>query len=131
LIGYCRLRNEYRDFRIDRLKQLVELDESFKTEHPPMKDYFNFIGNSKGMFKVVIQFPEDIAKTIAESKYYFGFLEEENKNGKIEMTFLCNTFDWIGNWLLSFGCNAHILEPLELKEIIRNKVRELSEFYSG
>lgn len=129
LIGFCRLRNEYRDFRIDRIKQLVESDEIFSREHPPMKDYFTFMGISKGMIKVVVRFSNEIAKSIAESKYYFGFLEEESRNGSTEMTFLCNTFDWIANWLLSFGCNCQVLEPLELKTILKNKVLELADYY--
>lgn len=44
LIGWCHLRNEYRDFRVSRIVQVRNLDLPFrKKDHMPLADYMKFL----------------------------------------------------------------------------------------
>jgi len=40
LIGWCQLRNDYREFRLDRIQTLEILNSKFKTRNFDMKAYF-------------------------------------------------------------------------------------------
>jgi predicted DNA-binding transcriptional regulator YafY len=129
LIGYCRLRNEYRDFRIDRLKTLFITDDSFDSKHPAVSDYFPFNQDLSKLIKVVVSFPLTMQMELAEQKYYFGFISEEIKNDDVEMTFVATSIDYMGNWLLGFGGKIKIVSPSELKTYIKDKVIELNKAY--
>ncbi len=44
LIAWCRLRNEYRDFKVSRIVKLRNTEQPFvKTEHLPLKDYMTML----------------------------------------------------------------------------------------
>ncbi|WP_459212246.1 helix-turn-helix transcriptional regulator [Aquimarina rhabdastrellae] len=40
LVAFCRLRNEFRNFRIDFIKKLQPLEETFPPHHMTIKEYF-------------------------------------------------------------------------------------------
>ena len=55
LIAYCRLRSDYRDFRIDRIRKLVVTDKSYvNSKHPTLKDYIDKMACEKLLELVVI-----------------------------------------------------------------------------
>jgi predicted DNA-binding transcriptional regulator YafY len=58
LIGWCRLRNGYRDFRADRIKVLVNTGEHFEGRNLiSLKEYFqSMFQSNKGLIKVVVTF---------------------------------------------------------------------------
>lgn len=44
LIGWCHLRNEYRDFRVSRIVQIKQTDTPFKkNEHMPLSEYMKLL----------------------------------------------------------------------------------------
>jgi predicted DNA-binding transcriptional regulator YafY len=129
LIGYCRLRNEYRDFRIDRLKTLIMSDESFESKHPSVSEYFPYSQDMSKLIKVIISFPISMKMELAEQKYYFGFISEEIKENRVEMTFVATDINYMGNWVLGFGNKAEIISPIELRDYVKTKVVELTKKY--
>ena len=40
LVAYCRLRKDFRAFRLDRIKQLTTLNDNFKPHKITLQDYF-------------------------------------------------------------------------------------------
>jgi predicted DNA-binding transcriptional regulator YafY len=129
LISYCRLRNEYRDFRIDRLKSLLMTEESYDSKHPSVADYFPFNQDMAKLLEVVISFPMEMKLELAEQKYYFGFISEELKGNMIEMKFVATDLAYMGNWVLGFGNKAEIIAPEGLKDYVSKKVKELAIKY--
>ena len=129
LIAFCRLRNEYRDFRVDHIQQMQLTDEVFVKGHLMIKDYFTSLRKDENFQTVIVRFPMDLAKEIIEQKYYYGFVFEKQFDNFIEMNFLSNSFDWIGKWLLGFGNNAIIQSPVGLRDYLKNKVEELKQHY--
>ncbi len=43
LIAWCRLRNDFREFRLDRILQLTVLDKQFEDRKFNLMDYFNWV----------------------------------------------------------------------------------------
>ncbi len=41
LIAWCRLRNDYRSFRLDKIQQLTIFDETYKSRNFNLQEYFN------------------------------------------------------------------------------------------
>jgi predicted DNA-binding transcriptional regulator YafY len=130
LIAYCLLRNEYRDFRLDRLKDVLHTFETFATQHPPFDSNLPSNLGMENAQKVIIQFDKDLAKEIIEQKYYYGYISEKELDNSIEMTFLSNSHDWFSYWIMSLGNKVRIIAPESLSNFVLNKVKDLVQHYS-
>lgn len=130
LIAFCKLRNDYRDFRIDRIRNISLTNENFSQENKPsIRDYFNNLTSNKEVFLVRLHMNKEIVPQINQAKYYFGFIEERDFEDKVEMSFLSNSEDYIGKWILTLVDNVEIIEPNSLKLYIAGLVNQLQNKY--
>lgn len=130
LVGWCRLRNDYRDFRLDRIQHLKNTDTSFTQEKMTLKDYMNDYLNRNKLNEVVVTFNKRIAQMITEQKFYHGFMGEEIIGDQIRMTFLAGSLYYFATWLVSFGKEVMIESPNELKQHTVELVEELRKHYA-
>lgn len=57
LIGWCCLRNGYRDFRVGRIQQLQLLDKNYEPDgHPSLQEYLQTMTSSSELQQVVVRF---------------------------------------------------------------------------
>lgn len=128
LIGFCLLRNDYRNFRIDRITKSQQTDKPFQKNHPPLKTYLKEVTKEKpGLYSVVMRIDTDKLRYIGDQKYYNGFVSEKKLNKQTEMTFLTSSLEGFARWFLMFGDCAEIVSPSQLKlrvEEIVNKMRK-------
>lgn len=120
LIAFCQLRNDYRQFRTDRITQIVSTPLPFRTEHPPLKQYLKQITREKKeLQKVVILVDQEIIAYFGDQKYYNGYVSERKVKDKIEMTFLTCSLQGFARWFMMFGDKAEIAEPQSLKDLVK------------
>lgn len=117
-IAYCRLRNDYRNFRTDKINKLTFTNEKMGQKHPPLLSFVNRITEQRQVQKVVIEVQKDIIKYFGEQKYYNGFVKEEEAGDYICMTFLSGSLNGFARWFMLFGDKAKIIEPLELNDMV-------------
>lgn len=130
LIAYCKLREDFRDFRIDRVKSIELTDKRFSLENKPsIRDYFENVTSNNEVFLVKLLFNKAILPEINHAKYYFGFFEEKDLGSKIEMSFLSNSVDYIGKWIITLLDNVEIIGPESLKAYILTLVQKLQKKY--
>ncbi|MBS1503585.1 MAG: YafY family transcriptional regulator [Bacteroidetes bacterium] len=122
LIAWCRLRQDYRDFRLDRISNIALTGEHFRTLHPSLNEYISQQARERNLQEVVIRVEKRIGPYLNEQKYYNGFVSEQEVDGMIEMRFLTEFIEGFVRWLMMYGDTALIISPDSLKE----KVRELS-----
>jgi predicted DNA-binding transcriptional regulator YafY len=115
LIAYCRLRNDYRDFRIDRIKQLCVTDKIFTSQHPTLKAYIAQTAKERHLETVIIKVEKSIHSHLNQQKYYSGFVSEKETGDRIEMTFLTASLAGFARWYMMFGDRAEIIQPDSLK----------------
>lgn len=118
LIAFCRLRNDYRNFRTDKINSLMLSEEKMKQIHPPLQSFINQVAAQRQAQKVVIDVERDIVKYFGEQKYYNGFVKEEEAGEYIRMTFLSGSLTGFARWFMLFGDKAKIIEPLDLNEMV-------------
>lgn len=130
LIAFCKLRNEYRDFRIDRIKRIKLTDVIFnKDNKPSIRDYFNTFKSNNEVFVVRLLFKKEIIPEINQVKFYYGFIDEIDLGENIEMNFLSSSEDYISRWIITLSVNVEILEPQSLKLTVVRMVEELQKKY--
>ena len=126
LIAYCRMRKQFRDFRLDRISKLTVGSETFaKKKKLSLKEYFYQMASETNLTEVTVSVNKHTAGILQNSKYYYGFVGEEVKNDKIEMDFLTNDLSYIGRWLLMYADSAEIIKPAELKQVMTDFARSL------
>ncbi len=118
LIAFCRLRNDYRNFRTDKINKIALTNEKIIQTHPPLHTFINKITEQRQVQKVVIDVDRDIIKYFGEQKYYNGFVKEEEAGDNIRMTFLSGSLTGFARWFMLFGDKARIIEPLRLNDIV-------------
>lgn len=131
LVAFCRLRNDYRNFRTDRIEKFNITDETFTKKHPPLQTFINKMSTQREVTKIVMDVEKDVVKYLGEQKFYSGFVHEEDFGKYTRMTFLCGSLDGFARWFLMFGDHATIVEPVELNDIIisiaENIVKKIEE----
>ncbi len=124
VLGYCHLRKAYRQFRTDRILRIQRADKLFTLEHGSIDDH-RHKEDDRPKIKVRIQVDKNIAKYIKGSKKHYGFVSEEIKTDKVEMTFMVYDLkDGFSRWYMMFGDYAKILEPESLKERVRELLKK-------
>ena len=128
LIGWCRLRKEYRDFRSDRIIALVTTGESFEGHNQiSLREYFQTMFSEKGdLVRVVAVFD----KASLRGRSLYGSIAQEDLGDRIRAEFMMDNLDSMARWFLLFGSNVEIESPEELKYRIADVLEELREHYS-
>ena len=119
LISYCKLKNDYRTFKIARIKEINILQEHFQRELPKEKK------EERCNFKS-ISLTLEINKEMAYRVY--DEFENEEIITKDDGYFLVNVEypenEWVYSYILSFGEYAKILKPDYAKCIIKEKLQK-------
>lgn len=131
LIGWCRLRNGYRDFRIDMIQAFKNTGEIFDTRnHFTLQEYFNNLMKAHDdMAKVVVSFEKSVSKYVKHARYYYGYVSEEEQHDRCRMTFLIANLRSFCRWLLTYGNAVEIESPDALRETMEDLVEELVLHY--
>jgi len=127
LIAFCQLRNDYRDFRTDRISRIEATDLPFRKTHPSLKTYLKQISKEKELHTVVMLLDKHIVQFIGDQKYYNGFVSQREAGDRLEMTFLTSSLEGFARWYLMFGDRAEIVEPAVLKA----RIGELAKFIAN
>ena len=132
LIAWCRLRNGYRDFRIDMIQALHNTGEIFDPRnHFTLQEYFNSLMKAHDdMVKVVVVFDRAAARYTKSARYYYGFVSEEDLGEKCRLTFLIANLRSFCRWLMMFGRSVEIESPDALKETMEELIEELRAHYT-
>ncbi|MFK7995988.1 MAG: helix-turn-helix transcriptional regulator [Granulosicoccus sp.] len=130
LIAWCRLREGYRDFRLDRIRSLTLKPEQFvRRDHASLQEYLE-LGSNRELHEIIVNFSFDAARFAGEQRYNFGFVRERDTEEGVEMTFVTPYLDYIARWLLQFASGASSDNEL-LKPVMEKLVAELGSQWSG
>lgn len=132
--AYCTAANQIREFRIDRMKEILEEKPYPKGKYPvpaSMQDYFESleIGND---YHIKIQLTDiGVKRCETECLLARGLKTFSAGGGIIDMEIRHATLEWVADYLLPLGSHATVLEPVELIELMKHKTRELYRHYCG
>lgn len=132
LIAFCRLRQGYRDFRVDRIRKLSVLPATYKkNKHLSLPDYLEQQRNrhQEDTHLIRIAVDNDLMRYVREQKYYYGLMEEKVVGDKTELTFLQPHLGYFARWLIMFGNRVEIIQPEALKTAMKQLATELYAHY--
>lgn len=116
VLAFCQLRNDYRNFRLDRIKKVSLSQESFSMVHPPL-DEIRSIDSSKKNTRIVIKVDRKFAHYLFWERQNFGYLSEESSESEVTMHFDCAEHPTsFVRWFMKFVDHGEILEPAYLQD---------------
>ncbi|WP_158531170.1 helix-turn-helix transcriptional regulator [Algoriphagus chordae] len=128
LMAYCRLRKDYRTFRLDRFTVLDITDISYSTaKHPSLQSYLDKIASEQKLYQIILEVPDGSLKYIANSKYNNGFVSEKRVDKLTEMTFMSSSIEGFVRWIISLGDMVLVKEPPLLRARLAELIGEIKE----
>lgn len=125
--SYCTMRNDFRLFKLSRISYLKVLDETFSIREFDMEE-LRMNWSEKRILNIKLLVDVSLKERILER------CEEENitycgKNKMIvEFPFVDDDFGY--ELLLSFGNKCECLEPVEIREKLIEKIRNMLHIYN-
>jgi predicted DNA-binding transcriptional regulator YafY len=122
--AYCHLRKEYRNFRMDRIQNVAATDIPYSQEHPPLKTLLDQIDDPSCLTTVIVRTDKATSKKMGDVSYFMGMVAEKSVSEDIvEQTYRCYSLDAIARWVLSNADTVTIVEPQELKEKVKEIIK--------
>lgn len=126
--GWCKTREDYRLFKLNRMDQPHLSEKIFSKRQAPLPD----LGDER-------IFPGGISvKALFEPECKWRLVEEfgtgsfqEQKDGRLLFQADYTDRENLITWLLSFRDKAELLEPEEIREDLRRSIARMEERYGG
>lgn len=125
VLAWCLLRNDYRTFHLGRIISISPSDTDFEKQHPPLNELIKKVYYSHVEIEVKIRVHRDVARDTEVSKYPHGLYEEIADGEYFIQKYQTYSLEKFGRWYLSFADKAEIIEPPELKDVVRELIRNI------
>lgn len=127
IIAWCHLRSEIRKFVVDRIRLLRMTDEKFQI--PPDFDLDEYLCHSfrvidGDLHTVKIRISPEWARYVTEKTWHESQAVCKMPDQSVEMTFEVAGLNEIKQWVLGLGPEAEVIEPEDLKEMIRQDLKQ-------
>ena len=123
LYAFCLLRNDFRYFKLSRIKDLevlaINYEDNFENEVLKKELKYENIVNIK------LKFNKSVAFRVYDE---FKAIEEDEKGNLYVEIKIPNNYK-LYNYIFSFGSNVEILEPKEIRNQFKNTIDELAKKY--
>ncbi len=129
ILAYCRLRKDFRIFRLSRMRNLMSLPDRFTRRNCDPLIYFHGEMDSRPTTEVILKFSARVKVRVEEI-----FDEEHlqyNKDGSITATFHLPEDEWISSFVLSFADEVELLSPPEWRKNIQKKITRIHGMYTN
>lgn len=132
LIGYCHLKQEVRTFRISRFREVEKLRDSFDKSGFDLAQYMKHtwsIRRDNKLIRFKIRFAPDVARYIKEEEMFVRPILTDLPDGSLLFEATVNHEQEFMEWVVRYGPSAEILEPVEVRERIKQRLVEWLGLY--
>jgi len=134
-IGYCHTRQEVRWFRVDRIKSLQVLEQTFVQDLTfNAKDHLEMIFQHEAggiPVAVAIWFDAVTAPYIRERRWHPTQEIQEHADGSLTLKMLVRGLNDLKRWVLGYGRGAVVQSPPELVQLVRKEIEGMNQHYLG
>ena len=124
LYAFCLLRNDFRYFKLSRIKDLEVLAINYEDnfENAVLKKELKY----ENIVNIKLKFDKSVAFRVYD-EFNEAIVEDEKGNLYVEMK-IPNNYK-LYNYIFSFGANVEILEPEEIRTQFKNMINEIAKKY--
>lgn len=129
LFAWCRLKQDYRLFRVSRIQEPEVLNRRF-SRRPLSFDQFlaaNYGRSTKAELELVLRFSPVMRPMVEE--YYPQEECTQEEDGSLVVRTRFPEDGWVYGYILSFGDFVEVLEPERIRKIIGGSAEKIAKFY--
>ncbi len=129
LYAWCRLRADFRYFKVSRIKRLTSLDTFTPRDVPPgsMPDESEW-HRSGDAIALDLLFVKELEGIVTE---WFGENIEKTDDGSIMVRTVLPENNWLYGFLLSFGTGLEVINPHRIRAILAELAFNIHQKYSS
>lgn len=124
MYGYCRMRNDYRFFKLRRIKDLHISEENFNIKAPQNIMKEDNIYNDE-VITLKMKISSKMAYRVYDEFEDFKRLDD----GSFIVTNEYPKGEWLFGYIYSFGEECEVLQPQEMRKEIKNKIKKMLSNY--
>ena len=128
LYGYCRLKKDFRLFRISRIKDFEVNKQTFTKWNLKKQEKNKDENKVFNMVKVKLEVKKEALYRVFDEFDKESIIENENGHYQVTMEYPEN--EWLYGYILSFGPYVKVIEPLHIRNIIIEKMKETLNMYN-
>lgn len=127
--GYCRIRNDFRLFKLSRISNLRMEEESFipRDFGKPQLDFTDMLDTLQ--IKIRIRIHKSVMDGVLDYCTMEDFSPDGDEHYTVRFPFIEK--DYYYNILFSFGDKCECLEPLHIREEMKRRIQNLSAVYGN
>lgn len=131
LIAWCRLRNEMRDFRLDRVEQWQVLAETFGGhEDFSLAEFVRRETKGEAMSPAAFLVDWDVVDRFRSDAQSSPLREERLADGRVRLEVLTFSPEYLTGWVLSYGTHVEVESPPELRDRVREAALAVAARYA-
>lgn len=124
LYAYCTLRHDFRFFKLSRIKNCMITDKHFerKVEGPIFKTNNMF---TEQYITLKLKLSPNMAYRVYDE--FDDYIQESD--GSFIVQTIYPEGDWIFPYIASYGSNCEVLEPLKIRDYIKDEIKKMMKHY--
>jgi predicted DNA-binding transcriptional regulator YafY len=126
ILAWCNLRSDYRTFHLGRVISVKTSEQSFATIHPTLEKLIETFYYNEVETEVELRVHRDAARDMGNTKYTYGLYEETADGEYYIQKYQTSSLEKFGRWYLMFADKCEIIEPVELKTVIKDLIANIS-----
>ena len=120
LVAFCHLRRALRTFRVDRIHELALGSQTFqKPEDFNVQAYLDDAFKDQPVVQARLRFAPQAAH-IALNNLTGWESADENPDGSVDVTLRAPDLNWVASLVMSFATWVTVLDPPELRDLVRD-----------
>jgi predicted DNA-binding transcriptional regulator YafY len=132
LLGHCHLRGQPRIFLVDRIQDVVPLEDEFQM--PPAFSSEDLLNSSLGIYlgkagEAVLRFRDEAARYVLQRPLHPEQTIEEQSNAHVVVRVPVRGEREVIQAVLRFGALAEVLAPPELRDAARTELQKMVAQY--
>ncbi len=126
VLGFDNASNQFKLYKLNRIYDMKPIDQNFELQDIP-EEALDFQKYFTDEIQAVILFDKSEKYHLIEQYGLNSFTE--TPSGKLRFSFSFTNESYLLSWLLGFGERAELIEPKELRQIIKMQLNNMLEKY--
>lgn len=128
LFAYCRMREDFRIFKINRIQDLKITNEMYSRKEANYNDYLNNGSDKTNIIDLELKFTSQIFSRVQE--YFKDYIEEIQEDSSTIVKLSIPSEEWIYSMIMGFGEHVEVLYPLEIREEVKKRLKKTLDVYN-
>jgi predicted DNA-binding transcriptional regulator YafY len=131
VVGHCLLRGAPRTFRVDRIAELMLLEDTFDVPVEfDIHGYLEMEPYTRPQFGVRLRFAPAAALVARDDRAFWDTVEEQ-PDGSVVVALDVPSLEWATQQVLYYGPQVTVLEPPELLAAVRERAEAIVALYES